>query len=218
MKASEIINRRILNWANLVTSLRVFLLIPLGYFLSREEWLREQGLDSKPAVWASLGFIILIVASDFFDGKIARHFHQKTRFGQYLDPVCDKISMFTAGAYLILFRDFPWQVMAFIILRDMLAVIFGSFLFFRRDVVAEPNIWGKLSVSFFSVSGTWYVIEPLLPLSFPDPVWSLFPLLFVQFMSIYHYISRYGGITWFPDRNQDIHEREKKRSDYKSFS
>ena len=44
--------------------------------------------------------LCLSFLSDFFDGKIARHFHQVTEWGKMLDPIADKRNLYGADGII----------------------------------------------------------------------------------------------------------------------
>ena len=52
-------------------------------------------------LWAVF-VLFLSGLSDFFDGKIARRFHQVSALGKVLDPVADKITQITIAVMLFL--------------------------------------------------------------------------------------------------------------------
>ena len=86
----------ILNVPNLVTLSRI-ILIPLiiGLYYLPYEWLSDQ----QKNVTATLVFI-LAAATDWLDGYLARRLNQMSAFGEFLDPVADKLIV--AGALIVL--------------------------------------------------------------------------------------------------------------------
>jgi len=43
------------------------------------------------AAWGAFGLYVLIAATDWLDGYVARRFDQMSEFGRFLDPIADKI-------------------------------------------------------------------------------------------------------------------------------
>ena len=86
-----------LNLPNAIASVRI-LLAPLFLFLL----LQTKSTDDAGAIswlnyFAALVFSIASI-SDFFDGYIARAWDQRTKLGEILDPLADK--MLILGAFL----------------------------------------------------------------------------------------------------------------------
>lgn len=46
-------------------------------------------------------FFVLINLTDFFDGYLARRYHQETRLGKLLDPIADKFLLFSVVLALV---------------------------------------------------------------------------------------------------------------------
>lgn len=70
--------------------------------------------------WAFVLFVIAAV-SDYLDGKLARSYKARSRLGQFLDPLADKVLVlgtFAALAYLIP-QVIPWWAVGLIALRDL---------------------------------------------------------------------------------------------------
>jgi CDP-diacylglycerol--glycerol-3-phosphate 3-phosphatidyltransferase/cardiolipin synthase len=86
----------VLNVPNLVTLSRI-VLIPLiiGLYYLPYDWLSDHAKNTA----ATLIFI-LAAATDWLDGYLARRLNQMSAFGEFLDPVADKLIV--AGALIVL--------------------------------------------------------------------------------------------------------------------
>jgi cardiolipin synthase len=86
----------VLNIPNLVTLSRI-VLIPLiiGLYYLPYEWLSPQGRNTAATI-----VFILAAATDWLDGYLARRLNQMSAFGEFLDPVADKLIV--AGALIVL--------------------------------------------------------------------------------------------------------------------
>ncbi len=99
---SEPSTDRILTVPNVITVVRLCL---LPVFL----WLLFAKDDRANAAWllAALG------TTDFFDGYIARHFHQVSELGKVLDPVADRLLLFVGvGGILVDGAVLTWFAVA----------------------------------------------------------------------------------------------------------
>jgi cardiolipin synthase len=72
--------------------------------------------------WAFIGFVIAGV-SDGVDGFIARHFHQHSELGAYLDPVADKLLLASVFVVLGFMGELPLWLVVAAVARDGLIVI-----------------------------------------------------------------------------------------------
>jgi CDP-diacylglycerol---glycerol-3-phosphate 3-phosphatidyltransferase len=85
-----------LNAPNLVTLSRI-ILIPLliGMYYVPDDWLSEHSRNV-----AATAVFILAGVTDWLDGYLARRLNQMSAFGEFLDPVADKLIV--AGALVVL--------------------------------------------------------------------------------------------------------------------
>jgi len=60
-------------------------------------------LEGKLYHWVAAGLFLVASVTDFFDGYLARAWKAQSRFGQFLDPVADKLLV--AAALLMLSND-----------------------------------------------------------------------------------------------------------------
>lgn len=67
-----------------------------------------------------VALMIFIVASltDFADGYIARHYHQVTNFGKFMDPLADKMLVMAAMCYFVEAGQMPGWCLAIVLLRE----------------------------------------------------------------------------------------------------
>ena len=62
---------------------RIVLIVPILFLL----WDPQTGLQ----FWAGVGFFACAAATDFLDGVLARRYGWRSNFGEFLDPLADKL-------------------------------------------------------------------------------------------------------------------------------
>lgn len=132
---------------NILSFARIFLVIPIVYFLSINE--------NIITVW----IILLAVLMDSLDGIIARKTNRITTLGKILDPLADKIN--TAGAFIALaiYQDFPLWIAAVIVLRDVVIIIGSAIAYKYRAIVSASNWPGKMTVFVITLYGLSYILR-----------------------------------------------------------
>lgn len=116
---------------NAITVVRALLIPVIGGLLASERYVA--------AFWT----LLLSAASDFVDGRIARRFNARTRFGAIADPLADKLTMLTVTALLAWQGLLPLWLAGAIILRDVLIV--GGALAYHRLIGAVDVVPTQLS-------------------------------------------------------------------------
>jgi cardiolipin synthase len=94
----------------------------------------------------TVSFVLFIAAglSDALDGALARWLEQRTRLGQYLDPVADKLLLSTLFLVLTHKNLIPARVTVLVFGRDVGILVVSAILYAavgRRDFA--PSIFGK---------------------------------------------------------------------------
>jgi cardiolipin synthase (CMP-forming) len=95
--------------------------------------------------WALLIFLVAGI-SDAVDGLLARALHQKTKLGEYLDPVADKLLLSTLFIVLSMVGKIRWQVTALVLIRDVFLLVIAALLYAvtsYRDF--RPSLFGKVN-------------------------------------------------------------------------
>jgi CDP-diacylglycerol--glycerol-3-phosphate 3-phosphatidyltransferase len=154
MKIRDLFKDNVLTVSNFLTIMRIAALPFIVYYMDQESITG----DGRYAFYV-LGFFIIVILSDFFDGLLARSFNQESKLGRFLDPVADKICLLIVGSSLILYKGLPLWIFAVIIAREIFVVVSAVLLFYRKDVEVKPNIFGKLGVAFMSLTAVLYFIS-----------------------------------------------------------
>jgi cardiolipin synthase len=144
---------------NLITVLRMLLVVPLCWLIASE---RYEG-----------ALVIAAVAglSDAVDGFLAKHFGWQTWLGGIIDPIADKLLLIATFLSLAFTADLPVWLTGLVIGRD-LAIVCGAtayyYLIGRFD--AEPSRLSKLTtlVQILFVLGELLRLSHLLAV--PDSV------------------------------------------------
>jgi CDP-diacylglycerol--glycerol-3-phosphate 3-phosphatidyltransferase len=125
-----------LHWLpNAITILRLAALPVLAYFV-----IADDGPTSARAAW----FFAAIAATDFIDGKLARHLGAESRFGSIADPFADRMLMAVGLVGLILLERYSWPGPTIILARDALAIL-AFVVLHRRGILLRVDLAGKIS-------------------------------------------------------------------------
>lgn len=129
-----VLARSPVNWANVVTTGRLLLVLPLVWLIVAEHY--------QAAFW----LFIAAGLSDAVDGYIAKNFNSRTVLGAYLDPLADKLLLDGIYVALALVGWLPAWLVLMVVSRDVLIVL-GVVLIQRRNPVfrATPLLVGKLN-------------------------------------------------------------------------
>lgn len=140
---------------NIITILRILLVIPIMVMLSRREY------------WTVIAFFAVAGLSDGIDGFLARRYSWRSELGAILDPLADKFLL--VGVYLVLgwIGLVPLWLVSLVILRD--AIIIGGALAYSRlckDLSMEPTLVSKINTLLQILLGLLVIIAaagPALP-------------------------------------------------------
>jgi phosphatidylglycerophosphate synthase len=87
-------------------------------------------------------FFSIAVFTDYLDGAAARHFHQTTISGGWLDPLFDKLFVLIVFGFTFAALNLPHWYIAIFFLRDIFTV--GSLAVFRKRLpVVKARMSGK---------------------------------------------------------------------------
>lgn len=117
--------------------------------------------------WAAGAFFVIAIASDAWDGYLARSRGLVTDLGKLLDPIADKALTGSALVGLSILGELPWWVTVVVLVREIGITVHR--LFEARSVVVAAAWMGKLktvaqavaiSLALFplaSVLGEWMI-------------------------------------------------------------
>lgn len=74
----------------------------------------------QSGMWMWIGLAVFVVASltDFVDGYIARHYHQVSDFGKFLDPLADKLLTIAAMTMFVEWGVMPAWALMIVLTRE----------------------------------------------------------------------------------------------------
>lgn len=127
--------------ANVLSMVRLVIVLPAVWLL----------FVDGPLFWVMV-LVLLAIATDYFDGRVARWSHTVSSWGKVLDPLADKIAGGLVVLALTLRGSLPPWFLALILVRDL--VIFGGGIYLARRTSKIPSsIWsGKVAVTAIAVT------------------------------------------------------------------
>lgn len=112
--------------------------------------------------WPVILFTFMIV-SDALDGFVARHRKQITRLGSFLDPLADKLLMFSSYLLAAYLKMIPLWIFVLILSRDLLIVIGWMVNYFiTESTEVKPRVLGKIT-TIFQMVAMWFILLNVPP-------------------------------------------------------
>ena len=177
--------------ANIVTVVRVAL-VPIWLALA-ELSTAPQGGFSVSALLVSL-FYIVISLTDKLDGYLARSRGEVTAFGQFLDPIADKLAVIVALVYLLEVGLTNSWVLLVIVAREFLVSALRMVVATEGVVVPASNLgkW-KTAVTMVAICGI------LLVRAFPpgSPLVNTMGTVFGALMIVAVVLTAWSGVDYF---------------------
>jgi cardiolipin synthase (CMP-forming) len=110
----------------------------------------------------ALVVMVLIGASDWFDGYLARVLDQRTRLGAVLDPIGDRAVFIVVGVGLVLADLLPLWVLVVLLAREAAVVVVGGLLLLRGGSIPDTSRLGKVATSGLMLSITGLLAAAVL--------------------------------------------------------
>ena len=124
-----------MNTPNKLTVARMILVPFLVVFLLT-------GWGGEANRWICLAIFVAASVTDWFDGHLARKYNLITNFGEFMDPLADKLLVCSAMICMIELDKLPAWVVIIIIGREF--IISGFRLIAAENgIVIAANYWGK---------------------------------------------------------------------------
>ena len=139
----------------------------------------------------ALTLFVLAGISDALDGVLARSLGQRTKLGEYLDPIADKLLISTLFLILSATHRIPWRITVIVFSRDIIILVVCTLVYATtplRDF--SPSIFGKantiaqivtLGATIVTEVKPWLWVEALKRIG----LWTVFALTII---SALHYV------------------------------
>lgn len=106
---------RILTLPNLITIARLLIFTPLVIVLLMQP-------ETRLAATIAL---VVFSATDWVDGFVARRTGQVSKFGQWLDPIADRLGVAWICVAMLIFGVLPWWVPLIVVAVDAIILVVG---------------------------------------------------------------------------------------------
>jgi cardiolipin synthase (CMP-forming) len=165
---------------NMLSLFRLVLVVPITYMI----------IVDGPLLWI-FALALVAVASDYFDGRIARWSNTVSEWGKVLDPLADKVAAAMVVMALVVRGSLPLWLLVVILVRDVLIILGGVALARRTGEVVVSTMAGKIAVSTLALT----VLAALLRADPPIVVWLAYATAALMTLSFLLYAYRYVRLT-----------------------
>ena len=137
-----------INWANVLTMLRMALVPVFLFFLLQ---------NTADGVLIALALFVIAIITDILDGYLARKLDCVSNFGKFMDPLADKLLVLSAFiTFAVTGRITLWIVLVFV-LRELLIMGFRV-LAAGRGIYIYASNWAKWKAGFQMVTVIAFLI------------------------------------------------------------
>lgn len=138
------------NLANRLTLLRIILIpVFVVFLLSQLPW----------GDWAAVVIFVVAALTDTVDGYVARKHNQITVFGQFLDPLADKLLIAAALITLVGQGRLPAWLAMIIITREFAVSGLRLFAWFNGKVIVASSL-GKFKTVSQVIAIIFWILKP----------------------------------------------------------
>ena len=173
---------------NVLSMLRLVLIIPLFWLIVNEGTL----------FWIMI-IVVLAIASDYFDGRIARWSNSVSEWGKVLDPMADKIGGGAVVAALTIQGSLPVWFLAALAVRDIAILIGGGIIRVRTGAITQRMWSGKVAVTAVAITALAALLRADAPV-LEFCIWASTVLLAYSFL---RYMVRFFSILGSTGAGQD---------------
>ena len=147
--------------SNVITITRI-LLVPVFVAAFLAPWPEWLGLpiafsDNWKAIIAA-GIFVIISATDWLDGYLARSRNEVTDFGKFMDPLADKILVTAALICLVELGDLPTWVVLIILAREFIVSGVRMMAASKGTVIAASMV-GKFKTVFQMIAIVLFAVK-----------------------------------------------------------
>jgi cardiolipin synthase len=100
----------------------------------------------------ALVVLLVVAASDWFDGYLARVLDQRTRLGAVLDPIGDRLGFVIIGIALVVGGLLPVWMLVVLLARELLVLLLGVLLLGTGRGIPTTSRLGKVATSGLALS------------------------------------------------------------------
>ncbi len=128
-----------------------------------------------------LAFSVLLLSgiTDVLDGFIARKFNQISQLGKYLDPLADKLTLFSVGLCVAFIFPIIIPIICLLVLKEFIMIL-GAVYLMKKEINPPPAQWfGKAATVAFYISS---LISVLIYISGIELYWFVVTLFSVTFI------------------------------------
>ena len=114
-------------------------------------------------VFLSAGLIVLSALTDIVDGYIARTYDMVTPLGKALDPIADKLTLFSILIALSIYSRIIFIVLFLFAIKEVILGIEGIIIIKKTGTTYSSRWHGKLTTVFLYLTMILHVILPNIP-------------------------------------------------------
>lgn len=184
------LKKRFLNLPNYITMGRIVAVFALAVVMDfiRPEAYAHLGWN-RMLSFASAIVFLAAMASDLVDGWIARRHNIVSTFGQFFDPLADKLMFLVAMLYMVDLDRLPAWIVAIFLSREVIVTALRG-LAIDEGIIIAASQWGKYKQAFTSAAtGALLFHYPFFGIDWRLIGWVfIWPALIFSVASGLHYI------------------------------